>query len=112
MDDECLGDERVGHSQLYTEQGTQVGRIDFLYIITDLNAKPGMIALKTMRTFTLPEGTIEIAGVSYRASITSLAPRDVSAITGGTGKYVGATGQVVTQTSSAGVTTEAFYLAS
>jgi hypothetical protein len=94
-----LADERAGHSHLYNEQGTrEVGRADFVYIITDTAIEPNTIAAKATLTFTFPHGsardTIEAAGISYRPSLNALPPDDVYAITGGTGSYRGVEGQV------------------
>jgi hypothetical protein len=103
-----LGDLRIGHAPLYNEQGTQlVGRIDVSFSVTDVAAKPGTIALTATRIYTLPGGTIVAEGVSYRSSINSTPPDDVSAIIGGTGQYVGVRGQVHSQ-AGVGEVTETF----
>ncbi len=94
-----LGDLRVGHGLLYNQQGTQqIGRVDFFYSLTDLTATPSEpILLKGTLTFTLPQGTIEAAGLSYRPSITALPGTDVYALIGGTGSYRQVAGQVKLQ---------------
>ncbi len=92
---DSLGDMRVGHSHLYNVQGTQLeGRADFVYTLTDTAAKPGTIAAKAALTFTFAHGTVEAAGLSYRSTLSALPPDDLYAITGGTGNYRGAAGQV------------------
>ena len=91
-----LGDLRVGHGLLYNQQGTQqISRVDFFYSLTDLTARPSEpILLKGTLTFTLPHGTIEASGLSYRPSITALPGTDVYALIGGTGRYRQVAGQV------------------
>ncbi len=94
-----LGDLRVGHGLLYNQQGTQqIGRVDFFYSLTDLAATSSEpILLKGTLTFTLPHGTIEASGLSYRPSITALPGTDVYALIGGTGSYRQVAGQVKLQ---------------
>jgi hypothetical protein len=90
-----MGDLRVGHAQLYNEQGTQlVGRIDFFLSLTDTGATPEPVVLKANYTLSFSQGTIEIGGLSRRAAITSLPPDDRLAITGGTGSYRGVQGEM------------------
>src|SRR5207248_242352 len=46
-----IGDLRVGHAQLYNEDGTQlVGRIDFFLSLTDTAATPLPVVLKANYT--------------------------------------------------------------
>lgn len=104
-----MGDLRVGHAQLYNAQGTQlVGRIDFFLSLTDTAATPQPVVLKANYTLSFSNGTIEIGGVSRRAAITSLPPDDSLAITGGTGSYRGAQGEMHL-TTSGGVITITLY---
>jgi hypothetical protein len=90
------GDERVGWSVLDNKQGTQrVGRIDFFESVTDTAVnQTSTIALKIMYTSSFSNGSIQVVGISFRPSITSPPVNDVYAITGGTGSYEHASGQV------------------
>jgi hypothetical protein len=104
-----VGDERLGHGDLY--KGTKrVGNLAFVLTVTNTRFKSGVIQLKVAETFTLPGGTIEAAGVSYRPSLTVLPPSDTYAITGGTGRYVGASGQLIVKNVAPGVLSETFLL--
>ena len=101
------GDERVGWSVLDNTQGTQrVGRIDFFECVTDTAVNhTSSIALKIMYTYSFSNGSIEVEGVSFRPSTTSPPINDVYAITGGTGSYEHASGQVHATTQGTVTTT-------
>jgi hypothetical protein len=45
-------------------------------------------------TYTLPGGEISAQGVNAYPKLPELPPRDVDAVTGGTGKYVGVRGEI------------------
>ena len=90
-----------------TSRGAQrVGRIDFFECVTDTAVnQTSTIALKIMYTYSFSNGRIEVEGVSFRPSTTSPPFNDVYAITGGTGSYEHASGQVHATTQGTVTTT-------
>ncbi len=93
------GDMRVVNAPLYNESGKEkVGRLDVFCAITDPADEPSEKAhmAQCTVTYTLPGGEISSQGVEVYPKISGLPTRDVNvnAITGGTGKYVGAEGEL------------------
>ena len=89
------GDLRVFNAPLFDTQGKQVGRTDGFYIVTDPADEPSEPThmLEGLSTYSLPNGTITAQGVSLFAALSAL-PTGTRAITGGTGSYRGAGGDV------------------
>ncbi len=93
------GDIRVTNAPLYNATGAKrIGRLDLFCVITDPADEPAEKAhiAECTKTFTLPGGEISSQGVEVYPKISGLPTRDVNvnAITGGTGKYVGAEGEL------------------
>jgi hypothetical protein len=88
-------DMRVVNAPLYNATGMErIGRFDLLCAITDPadeSAEEAHMAQCT-KTFTVPGGQISVQGVEAYPNLSALAP-GVNAISGGTGKYAGATPQ-------------------
>ena len=89
------GDLRVFNAPLFDTQGKQVGRTDGFYLVTDPADEPSEPThmLEGLSTYSLPNGTITAQGVSPFAALSTL-PTGTRAITGGTGSYRGAGGDV------------------
>jgi hypothetical protein len=93
---QSYGDIRVGNADLWNKQQTKlVGSFHIFCSLTDPTGHHGENAQVTecIYTFRLKGGEITTQGVSNRSSISSVANPDYEAITGGTQKYEGATGQ-------------------
>lgn len=91
------GDMRVGNSTAYNASGTRkIGRIYYVCVLTDPADKSNeqTQAARCSYTDTLPGGEINIEGVNYRSDLSKLPSVNTDAIVGGTGKYVGAQGEV------------------
>ena len=89
------GDIRVLNAPLYDESGQErIGRFDLFCAITDPadeSSEKAHIAQCT-KTFTLPGGEISVQGVEAYPNLSGLSP-GVNAISGGTGKYAGVSGE-------------------
>jgi hypothetical protein len=89
------GDIRVLNAPLYDESGKErIGRFDLFCAITDPadeSSEKAHIAECT-KTFTLPGGQISVQGVEAYPNLSGLSP-GVNAISGGTGKYAGVSGE-------------------
>ena len=89
------GDIRVLNAPLYDESGKErIGRFDLFCAITDpadQSSEKAHIAECT-KTFTLPGGEISVQGVEAYPNLSGLSP-GVNAISGGTGKYAGVSGE-------------------
>jgi Allene oxide cyclase barrel like domain len=89
------GDIRVLNAPLYDESGKErIGRFDLFCAITDPadeSSEKAHIAQCT-KTFTLPGGEISVQGVEAYPNLSGLSP-GVNAISGGTGKYAGVSGE-------------------
>jgi hypothetical protein len=95
------GDMRVVNAPLYNEGAKQkVGRLDLFTVLTDpadeSNEKAHMAEVTS--TYTLPDGEVNVQGVTTFPKISGPPPRSISAITGGTGKYAGVGGEVEVET--------------
>jgi hypothetical protein len=91
---ESQGDADVVTSPLF-KRGKRVGRLDAHAVFTEVNAEQGIFALQATFTATLQGGQIVSTGVAVFDE-----PTDNSftaAITGGTGRYDEAGGDVVVQ---------------
>ena len=94
---ESHGDIRVGNAQLYNAGETQrIGSFHIFCSLTDPADRPGEDAQVTecMFTYSLPGGDITTQGITRRASLGDVAEADVDAVTGGTGRYQTARGEV------------------
>ena len=95
------GDMRVVNAPLYNASGKQkVGRLDLYCVVTDPADKPNEKAhmAECTYTYTLPGGEISTQGVTPLPKLPEPPPRVVDAVSGGTGKYVGARGEVEVET--------------
>jgi hypothetical protein len=92
---ESQGDETVITSPLF-RGGKSVGRLDAHLVITEFNIEEGVFAFQVTFTSTLPEGQIVSTGVG---AFTEESEDDSfsAAITGGTGRYDEAGGDVRVQ---------------
>ena len=91
------GDMRVGNSTAYNASGKKkVGRTDYICVLTDPadESNEQTQATRCSYTDTLPGGEIDIEGMVYRSDLSKLPSENTDAIVGGTGKYVGAQGEV------------------
>ncbi len=91
------GDIRVGNAELYNVSETQrIGSFHIFCALTDAADRPGENAEVTecMFTYSLPGGDITTQGITRRASLGDVAEADVDGITGGTGRYQTARGEV------------------
>lgn len=90
--DESQGDEIVITSPLF-KGGKRVGRFDAHVVITEINIEEGVFAFQVTFTSTLPGGQIVSTGV---AALTEEEDDSfTAAITGGTGRYDEAGGDVL-----------------
>jgi hypothetical protein len=88
------GDETVITSPLF-RAGKSVGRFDAHVVVTEINVEEGVFAFQVTFTSTLPEGQIVSTGV---AALTEETQNSfTAAITGGTGRYDEAGGDVLVQ---------------
>ena len=95
------GDMRVVNAPLYDENAKErIGRFDLFCVVTDPADEPNEKAhmAECSYTYTLPGGEISAQGVSALPKLPKPAPRVVDAVSGGTGKYVGARGEVEVET--------------
>ncbi|MDX2911205.1 MULTISPECIES: allene oxide cyclase barrel-like domain-containing protein [Streptomyces] len=88
--DSALGDQLIGTGDLTTPAGRELGTSSFVGVSTD--AKPRTAELLTF-VYELPDGKITTSGTA-RLSATGPVFDEKFAITGGTGAYKNATGQV------------------
>lgn len=88
--DSALGDQLIGTGDLTTPAGRKLGTSSFVGVSTD--AKPRTAELLTF-VYELPDGKITTSGTA-RLSATGPVFDERFAITGGTGAYKDATGQV------------------
>jgi hypothetical protein len=89
------GDIRVINAPLYDESGKEkIGRFDLFCAITDPADESSEKAhmAQCTKTFTLPGGQISVQGVEAYPNLSGLSP-GVNAISGGTGKYAGVSGE-------------------
>jgi hypothetical protein len=95
------GDMRVVNAPLYDENAKErIGRFDLYCVVTDPADEPNEKAhmAECTYTYTLPGGEISAQGVTALPKLPKPAPRVVDAVSGGTGKYVGAQGEVEIET--------------
>ncbi|HEY6581308.1 MAG TPA: hypothetical protein VIZ60_09285 [Rubrobacter sp.] len=95
------GDMRVFSVTLYDENAKErTGRLDLVCVVTDPADEPNEKAhmAECTYTYTLPGGEISAQGVTALPKLPKPAPRVVDAVSGGTGKYVGAQGEVEIET--------------
>jgi hypothetical protein len=97
------GDLRVFNVPLYNEQETKViGREDGVCTMTDPADDPTEQAqghiTQCVVTFSLPDGEITAQGVNSRSALTELPTSNRHAITGGTGTYQTARGEIPYET--------------
>jgi hypothetical protein len=91
------GDMRITNAPLYNATGKErIGRLDLFVVVTDPANESAEKAhmVEAMYTYTLPGGEISAQGAGALPTLTELTPRQVDAITGGTGKYAGVRGEV------------------
>ncbi|WP_037891343.1 allene oxide cyclase barrel-like domain-containing protein [Streptomyces viridochromogenes] len=88
--DSALGDQLIGTGELTTPAGRKLGTSSFVGVSTD--AEPRTAELLTF-VYELPDGKITTSGTA-RLSTTGPVFDERFAITGGTGAYKNATGQV------------------
>jgi hypothetical protein len=91
------GDTRVFNLAVYNAHNTrQVGRLDGSCQVTDPPDEAGetRIVTQCVKTFVLTGGSITVQGDATFATLTNYPYPAVQAITGGTGAYQGARGQV------------------
>jgi hypothetical protein len=91
------GDMRIITGPLFAPGGTrQIGRTDLFCTVTDPGnlAAPKLQQTECLETFTLPGGTITAQGLHARTALSAHALPFVDAVTGGTGKYLGARGDL------------------
>ncbi|MEI5519645.1 hypothetical protein WB401_07390 [Streptomyces brasiliscabiei] len=88
--DSALGDQLIGTGDLTTPAGRELGTSSFVGVSTD--AEPRTAELLTF-VYELPDGKITTSGTA-RLSATGPVFDEKFAITGGTGAYKNATGQV------------------
>ena len=91
------GDMRITNATLYNATGKEkIGRLDLFVVVTDPANESAEKAhmVEAMYTYTLPGGEISAQGAGALPTLTELTPRQVDAITGGTGKYAGVRGEV------------------
>jgi hypothetical protein len=96
------GDVRVVNAPLYDEGATKkVGRFDRFAVVTDPADDPNEKAhiAEGTATYTLPGGEISVQGVTPFTKPSGRPPKDVNAVSGGTGKYAGVRGEVHVETS-------------
>jgi hypothetical protein len=92
--DESQGDQIVITSPLF-RGGKKVGRFDAHVVITEVNLEEGVFAFQVTFTVTLPRGQIVSTGVGVFDEETD--DRFTAAITGGTGRFDEAGGDVRVQ---------------
>ncbi len=95
------GDMRVVNAPLHDENAKKrIGRFDLFCVVTDPADEPNEKAhmAECTYTYTLPGGEISAQGVTALPKLPKPAPRVVDAVSGGTGKYVGARGEVEIET--------------
>jgi hypothetical protein len=91
------GDLRVVNAPLYDENAKErIGRFDLFCVLTDPADESSEKAhmAECTYTYTLPGGEISAQGVTPLPKLPEPPPRVVDAVSGGTGKYVGARGEV------------------
>ena len=91
------GDMRIITGPLFAPGGTrQIGRTDLFCTVTDPGhlAAPKLQQTECLETFTLPGGTITAQGLHARTTLSAHALPFVDAVTGGTGSYLGARGDL------------------
>ena len=91
------GDMRIITGPLFAPGGTrQIGRTDLFCTVTDPGnlAAPKLQQTECLETFTLPGGTITAQGLHARTALSAHALPFVDAVTGGTGRYLGARGDL------------------
>jgi hypothetical protein len=96
------GDTRVVNAPLYDEGATKkLGRFDQFAVVTDPADEPNEKAhvMEVSSTYTLPGGEVSVQGVTPFTKPSGRPPKDVNAVTGGTGKYAGVRGEVHVETS-------------
>jgi hypothetical protein len=97
------GDLRLVNAPLYNEQETKViGREDAVCTLTDPADEPseqqrGHLTLCVV-TYSLPDGEITAQGLNSRSALTELPTSNRHAITGGTGTYQTARGDIPYET--------------
>ncbi len=94
------GDLLVFTAPLYNEEETEViGRADGFCTVTDPDAQEQGHITQCLVTFSLPDGEITAQGVNRRPELTNLPTSpDRHAITGGTGRYQTARGEIQYET--------------
>jgi len=91
------GDTRVFNLAVYDASNTrQIGRLDGACQVTDPpdEARESRIVAQCVKTFVLNGGSITVQGNAAYAKLTNFPFPAVQAITGGTGAYRGARGQI------------------
>jgi hypothetical protein len=91
-----LGDLRVLNGPLFDMNNRQVGRLDIAAVMTDPDDGSSHHLQHTVinGTYTFTDGTITVQALGTYSTITHLPLSLVQAITGGTGAYLGARGEV------------------
>jgi hypothetical protein len=97
------GDLRVINAPLYNEHATKaIGRTDHVCTVTEPADDPGEQAqghiMQCLTTYSLPGGQLTAQGVFTYPALTEPVPEGRRAITGGTGEYHTARGEVQTRT--------------
>ncbi len=95
------GDLRVINAPLYNAHAAEViGRTDHLCVVTDPAETPSEQGhvMQCLTTFSLPGGQLTAQGVFTYPALTEPVPEGRRAITGGTGEYRAARGEVETRT--------------
>ncbi len=91
------GDVRVGNADLYDRRETRrIGTFHLFCALTDPADEPGETAELTecLYTYRLPGGEVTTQGVNRRPSLGDVATADVDGVTGGTGRFRTARGDV------------------
>jgi hypothetical protein len=91
------GDMRIITGPLFAPGGTRpIGRTDLFCTVTDPGNMPTSKLQQTecLETFTLPGGTITAHGLHARTALSAHALPFADAVTGGTGSYLGARGDL------------------
>lgn len=100
---ESQADLRIANGALYSK-GQRIGRFDIVCVETDPEVAGGLVATQCTATWSLPGGQVTTQAASRRRTIKSPPLDHQQAITGGTGTFRNARGQVDLDAHSHGYT--------